>query len=343
MTLLLALTLGTAVGCVSDQQVIAQAQDVHGQLEPTVVTEPELANYVQAVGDRIVDAAEQMYEDGDLEGYNVEPWMFENIQFHLVASPVTNAFTTGGTHVYLYSKLFEAADTEDAFAGVVGHEFGHIVGRHVHESMRNQYYTLGAAAGAGLIGAALAEDGKRAQTGATVGGLALAGGQVVGLQFGRDNERQADELGFEFYIRAGYDPEKFANFFAAMLEEQGDAGGGINGFLSSHPSLAERVKTAQERAADVDPSFVQRYEQPPIASPREFARLQDESQPLTQVAARAAAAQQANAFTEGLAILSAFPACVGGLSDDIPPSEQSGDNVVPQERNERVIPVRRED
>ncbi len=310
---------GLATGCVSDQQVIAQAQDVHTQIEPTVVREPaELARYVQAVGDRIVAAAEEMYEAGELDEYNIEPWMFENIQFHLVASPVTNAFTTGGTHVYLYTKLFEASDTEDAFAGVVGHEFGHIVGRHVKESMQSQYYTLGAAAGAGLIGAALAEDGKRTQTATTVGGIALAGGQVVGLQFGRDKEREADELGFEFYLRAGYEPARFANFFKAMLEEQGDAGGGIQGFLSSHPSLAERVQTAQKRAQDVPPQVARQYARPAIASGREFTQLQADSKPLTARAAQAAQARQQTAFTEALAILSAFPACVGGESDGVP-------------------------
>ena len=318
--LLLALAVG---GCVTDQQVIDQANSLHGQIEPTVVDteDPELARYVQAVGDRIVNAAGELYEEGKLEG--AEDWMFKDVKFHLVASPTLNAFTTGGKHVYLYSQLFEESETEDEFAAVVGHEFGHIIGKHVQSGMRNQYLTLGAAAGAGLIGAALAEDGKRTQTATTVGGLALAGGQVVGLSFGRENEREPDELGFRFYVRAGYDPDQFAGFFQNMIDQGLDGPGGMQGYLSSHPQLSERVQAAQQRAAQVSPDERRRYAQAPIAGDRELASLHRQSVGYTAQAARAAKSQTTTAYTEALAILAAFPACVGGEADGIPPSEQA--------------------
>jgi predicted Zn-dependent protease len=320
--LLLVAAVGLAAGCATDPQVIAQANDVHSQLEPTVVTDPELSAYVQKVGDRIVAAARQMHAEGGIP--EADAWMFEDVKFHLVASPTLNAFTTGGKHVYLYSQLFEESETEDSFAAVVGHEFGHIVGRHVHESMNNQYLAIGAAGAAALAGAALAEDGKRTQTAATVGGLTLVGGQIVGLSFGRNNEREADNLGFEFYVRAGYDPERFADFFKNMLKASGGGGGGggIEGYLSSHPDLAERVESAERKAANVSPQTVAKYDQPPIASPDELARLKQKSSQFTQQAAAEAAKPGTSAFKEGLAILAAFPACVGGLSDGIPPEEQ---------------------
>jgi predicted Zn-dependent protease len=313
-----------AGGCASDQQVIAQANDVHTQLEPTVVTDPELDAYVQKVGDRIVTAARQMHAEGGIP--DADAWMFEDVSFHLVASPTLNAFTTGGKHVYLYSQLFEESQTEDSFAAVVGHEFGHIIGRHVQDSMNQQYAMIGAAGAAALAGAALAEDGKRTQTAATVGGLTLAGGQIVGLSFGRNNEREADELGFEFYVRAGYDPARFGDFFKNMIEQGYGGGGGIQGYLSSHPDLAERVRSAEERAGKVPPDTVARYRQPPIASAQELESLKNRSKQFTAMAAAEAAKPGATPFKEGLAILAAFPACVGGLSDGIPPEEQPGAN-----------------
>lgn len=326
LTLLLALAgFAALAGCATDPQVIAQANDVHTQLKPTVINDPELNAYVQKVGDRVVAAARQMHAEGGIP--DADAWMFENVEFHLVASPTLNAFTTGGQHVYLYSQLFEESQTEDSFAAVVGHEFGHIIGRHVHESMNNQYYALGAAGAAALAGAALAEDGKRTQTAATVGGLTLAGGQIVGLSFGRNNEREADELGFEFYVRAGYDPARFSDFFKNMIEQgYGGGGGGIEGYLSSHPDLGERVRAAEERAARVTPETVARYRQPPIATPQELASLKAQSQKYTALAAAEAARPGTTPFKEGLAILAAFPACVGGLSDGIPPAEQPGAN-----------------
>jgi predicted Zn-dependent protease len=314
-------------GCVSDQQVIAQANDVHNDLEPAVLTDPTLDAYVQEVGDKIVEAAQDMYEAGELGDYDVEPWMFEDIEFHFVASPVTNAFTTGGKHVYMYTGLFENAETEDAFAAVVAHEFGHIIGRHVHESMGNQYKLLGAAALAGGAAALLSEDGNRTQNATTFGTLALTGGQLANLQFGRENEREADELGFDFYVRAGYDPQKFKDFFEAMIAEQakagGGGGGGIQGYFSSHPQLQERVNTAEQMAEQVDPTLVEANDdEPPVADSRRYAELQERSRPITREAAEAATSGRSAAMEKAMSILAAFPACVGGPSDNIPPGSQ---------------------
>ncbi len=269
-----------------------------------------------------------MYEEGNLEG--AEDWMFEDVQFHLVASPQLNAYTTGGKHIYLYTGLFEKSDTEDAFAAVVGHEFGHIVGKHVQEAMTNQQLMMAGAAGVGLLAAAVSEDGQRTQNATTFGGLAMAGGQIVGLSFGRENEREADELGFQFYVRAGYDPDKFADFFKTMIEEGAGGPGGIQAFLSSHPKLEERVEAAERRAANVDRSMVQQFQAPPLADGRQLASLHAQAQPFTQKAAVAMRSREDNAFTRGLALLSAFPACVGGLADGIPPEEQANNPVGPR-------------
>ena len=311
--LLLAPMLALAAGCVSDQQVIAQAQQLHGQIEPTVIDRqsPELAAYVQEVGDRIVAAAEEMYEEGKLPG--AEDWMFEDVRFHLVASPQLNAFTTGGKHIYLYTELFEKSQSEAAFAAVVGHEFGHIIGRHVQDSMNNQL--LAGLASAGLVGgAALLSDEETRGRNTAIAGAAAGLGATAGITyFGREKEREADELGYEFYVRAGYPPEEFADFFKTLIAESGGAGpGGVQGFFSTHPNLQERVESAERRAEQTPPRVAQRYDQPPIAAGREFERLQGQSRPLTQAAARQAQQPGGEALREAMAILEAFPSCLAG-------------------------------
>ena len=312
-----------AGGCTTDPQVIAQANDVHQELEPTVVTDPELAAYVQKVGDRVVQTAAQLHaEQGAFDG--AEPWMFQNIQFHLVASPTLNAFTTGGTHVYLYSQLFEESTTEDAFAAVVGHEFGHILGRHVQQSMDRQMGILAAAGAAGLAGAALAEDGSRTQAGLGVGAAAMAAGNLFGLGFGRDNEREADKLGFWVYVHAGWDPDKFPDFFRTMISKGYDTGGGMEAYLSSHPRLAERVQTAEQMAKSVTPQQREQWRRPPVIGQAEFDRLRNKSKQFTAAAAAAAKAGGNQQLLEAMQILDAFPACVGGPdeADEPPPAQQ---------------------
>lgn len=314
LTILLLLVpgIGFAGGCASDQQVIAQADQMHAQIEPTVITDPELDAYVQQVGDRIVDAARELHAEGELGG--ADSWMFENVQFHLVASPTLNAFTTGGQHVYLYSQLFEESETEDAFAAVVGHEFGHIIGRHVQDSMNNQL--IAGLAGLGLVGAtaALSPDERREQNVAMAGAAAGVGSTLGITYFGREKEREADDLGFKFHVRAGYDPHEFPKFFENMIAQGHGGQGGLTGYLSTHPDLADRVEAAERAADRVPPETLERYSRPPVASGDELERLKQRSREFTQAAAKAQQAAQAAGeqthLTRALAILDAFPRCV---------------------------------
>src|SRR4051812_25583671 len=125
---LLLLPLALAAGCaVTDRQIIDQADQAHSGLKPAVIEDRELADYIQAVGDRIVQAG----RDADRD--NVGPkahfadedrkWMFSNnMKFHFVNSKTLNAFTTGGEHMYIYTELFRTCKTEDELAAVMAHE-----------------------------------------------------------------------------------------------------------------------------------------------------------------------------------------------------------------------------
>ena len=303
---------GLTTGCATDQQVIAQAADVHKQLEPSVVENPQLAAYVQKVGDRIVKSGQELHGRGEFP--QAESWMFEGIQFHLVASPTMNAFTTGGKHVYLYSELFENSGDEAAFAAVVGHEFGHILGRHVQSGMNDQMKILAGSGLVGLAAAALSDNDSRVQTGVTAAGAAAAvGGGVLMPGFTRGHERQADEYGFDMYVNAGYPPDQFPDFFKTMIEQgYAKGGGGLNAYLSDHPELQDRVDVAEKRAKAISPQQEAKLARPPIADSREFARLQSVSKPLTIAAAKAEKNQpKTSAFVQSQELLDAFPKCVG--------------------------------
>ncbi|WNZ66098.1 M48 family metalloprotease [Myxococcus sp. MxC21-1] len=78
------------------------------------------------------------------------------------------------------------------------------------------------------------------------------------LKYGRDDERQADELGFKYMLNAGYDVRQAANVFAT-LDRVGKSAGGqsLPTWLSTHPDPGDRVKTAKERAAKANVDFNQ--------------------------------------------------------------------------------------
>ena len=267
--------LGT--GCASDKQIIGQANQFHSGLEPATIDDPALANYLQAVGDRVIDAA----KDLDRQGYGPEEhrkeksdWMFNGgMKFHFVNSKTLNAFTTGGNHMYIYTGLFQNCETEDELAAVMAHEFAHVYGRHVHKGMNRQYAILGAAAAAGAAGYAAGGSEKGGQYAGMGAGAAMLAGQFVGMSFTRKDETEADAMGFQFYTRAGWDPNKFGDFFQTMIDKGYDKG---NEMLSDHPSLGNRVAAAKERASKLPPQ-AKEWRQPPVAEGQKFQDLQRRS------------------------------------------------------------------
>lgn len=307
------------VGCASDKQVIAQANDAHTQIKPAVITDPTLDSYVQQIGDRIVAVAKEMHEQGygpKAHQSTDSEWMFKNVQFHLVNSPTLNAFTTGGQHVYLYSELFITSKTEDEFAAVVAHEFAHIYGRHVQKGMNRQYAILGGAAAAAVAGAAIAGENNR-MTGATIGaGVGYAAGQFLGLGFTREDEDEADKIGFQFYVRAGYDPDRFADFFRQMIAKGYDKSPEIT---SSHPKLSNRVKNAERRARELPP-IAKQWRKPNIASAERFAELQNRAKLYAKKVPRDKTLEAAQLM------LAAFPSCVA--PEDLPEQKQAQQKIL---------------
>src|SRR5687768_15486186 len=106
---LVSIVFVTATGCtVTDRQIIDQADQAHSGLKPAVVEDRELAEYIQRVGDRIIEAAREASRNnvGPKAHFNDQErdWMFSDaMRFHFVNSKTLNAFTTGGEHMYIYT------------------------------------------------------------------------------------------------------------------------------------------------------------------------------------------------------------------------------------------------
>jgi len=272
LALVMTLALCAGVGCKAssfDSSVVDSANQFDTALTPAEMQRPEINQYLQAIGARIVAAA----KEADRQNYGPSThkegktdWMFQNVQFHLVNSKTLNAFTTGGDHVYVYNELFQLCQNEDQLAAVMSHEFGHIYSRHVQKGQGRQYALMAAALAAG--GAGYLAGGEK--NGATYAGLAAGGAAAVGgfanMGFTRDDEAQADETGFHFYYMAGWDPRHFGDFFQVMVDKGYDK---TPEMLSDHPTLASRVKKAKERADHLG-ARVDSLLKPNIATPAQF-------------------------------------------------------------------------
>jgi predicted Zn-dependent protease len=287
----------------TDQNVIGQANQVHGSLEPAVIRDPVVQRYMDAIGDRIVQGAIALNEEGKeakAQRGQDNSWMYNGgVKFHLVNSETLNAFTTGGTHVYIYNQLFQDAATEDELAAVMAHEFAHIYGRHVHSGMSRQYGVMGLTALGAVAGYAVGGKESGGQYAGLGAGALGAVGQTLSQGFSRDDENEADKLGFRFYVRGGWDPDRFADFFKQMIDKGLDKGGG-----GSHPALKDRVAQTEQRVADLSPETAERWRRRPVADPREFEDI--------KARAREVARNVPSDKTLAAAklMLQAFPSCV---------------------------------
>lgn len=159
--------------------------------------------------------------------------------FKIVDSPVVNAFAVPGGYVYFTRGIMAHFNNEAEFAGVLGHEIGHVTARHSAKQYSNAMLgQIGLVAGA-LISPEFAQFADVASTGL----------QLLFLKFGRDAESQSDKLGVEYSTKIGYDASEMAGFFHTLdrLSEQAGTAD-VPTFLSTHPDPADREQRVAKLA-----------------------------------------------------------------------------------------------
>ncbi len=164
------------------------------------------------------------------------PYTFD---FHLLADQeVVNAFALPGGQCFITYALFNKLKNEDQFAGVMGHEIGHVIHRHGAQRMASQNFIQGLIQSV-MIGSG--GSGSAAQ-------IANMVGQMSSLKYGRDQELQADEFGVQIMIESEYNAE---NLLGVMdILESSSGGQRVPEFQSTHPSpenRREKIKEAIEK------------------------------------------------------------------------------------------------
>lgn len=228
------------LGAEADQQIQAQ----YGLYDE----DPALTAYVERIAREVLQTSAYTDPTTPVEVRNTP------FYFRILDSPVVNAFALPGGYVYLTRGLLAYLENEAQLAVVLGHEIGHVLGRHSSEqaarAQLNQIGLLGAAILGGVVGG-----GRVAEGILNYGGTGL---QLLQLSYGRDAEREADRAGVAYAEFAGYDATEAARFFVALQrlgEESGQ--GGIPNFLSTHPNPGERAGTIPELAAQYDPDGIE--------------------------------------------------------------------------------------
>ncbi|MFC1640247.1 M48 family metalloprotease [Gemmatimonadota bacterium] len=211
-------TGGYELMLISESQEIAMGQDYDPQIVGMfgLHDDPGLQEAVSGIGQQMAARSERP---------NL-PWTFR-----VVDDPLINAFAVPGGFVYVTRGILAHFDSEAQLAAVLGHEIGHITARHSASQMsRQQIMQVGMGVGV-MLAPQLAD----------FAGLASAGLSVLFLKFSRDNERQADDLGFRYMTDAGYDPRGMVDVFVMLNRVSGGhEGSGVPNWLSTHPDPGDR-------------------------------------------------------------------------------------------------------
>ncbi|MEM6395247.1 MAG: M48 family metalloprotease [Bacteroidota bacterium] len=213
--------------------LISEAQEIQmgQQYDPAVVAEfglyqdQALQQFIESRGMAMAKASERP---------NL-PWSFK-----VVDSDVVNAFAVPGGFIYFTRGIMAHFNNEAEFAGVLGHEIGHVTARHtVQQQSRQTLMQLGVVGGM-ILSPELATQGESL----------MQGLQLLFLKFGRDAESQSDRLGVRYSTAQGYDAREMAGFFETLDRLSGGSENRIPTFLSTHPDPGQREVTVRALAIE---------------------------------------------------------------------------------------------
>jgi predicted Zn-dependent protease len=166
----------------------------------------------------------------------------------LVNTKEINAFSIAGGGIYLNRGMVEFIDKEDELQATLAHEIGHVVGRH---SANQIMLTFRARQAYALVRDNILAHAKEIQ--AIIESLGGALAMLAMLHFSREDELQADMLGFYEMLRAGYQPAAFLDLFKSLDELEQKEGSSLpSPILRSHPPAADRWSAIRRELTQVN-------------------------------------------------------------------------------------------
>src|SRR2546430_14090390 len=229
----------------SDDVRVGRQAAAEAERQFPLLRDAEVGAYVERVGQRLVAAIPPEFQHPEFRYY-----------FKVINASDINAFALPGGPMYVNRGMIQAARTEGEMAGVMAHEMSHVALRHgTAQATKAQKYAVGAGV-AGILGTIFGGPG--------LGQAAQASVAVPFLRFSREYETEADLLGSHIMANAGYDPRDLANMFKTIERQSGGGGGG---FLSDHPSPANRYERINQEAQYLRVGN-------PIRDTRDFDRIQ---------------------------------------------------------------------
>jgi predicted Zn-dependent protease len=159
--------------------------------------------------------------------------------FRAVNASYLNAYAFPGGSIAVTRGLLLELEDEAELAALLGHELGHVNARHTADRM-----TKSALTGLMVTGLAAAAGRKDESYRDLALGLGGIGSGLLLAHYSRADERQADALGMEYAVKAGYSPGGMADLLSALMRESREQPSAIELMFATHPMSEERRQTA---------------------------------------------------------------------------------------------------
>ena len=200
--------------------------------------DPEVNDYLNELGHRLVAAVPSPDSPFDFE-------------FFAMADPGINAFALPGGFVGVNMGLILLTQSESELAAVLAHEISHVTQHHYTRSVAAQQRSLLYSLGALALALAAAKAGGSANAGQAIA-AGVTSAQALAIQsqlnYTRENEYEADRIGFQRLDAAKFDDNAMATFMERLQKSGRFSEGNAPSYLRTHPVTTERIAEAQARA-----------------------------------------------------------------------------------------------
>ena len=245
--LVFCLLCAVCLSCATPRGTPGAPDDVHPSQRPDLSSdEAGLWMYMDRIESRLKTSG-RVVTDPALNAYvrqivcNVDPVHCPDIRIYIVDTPHFNASMAPNGCMQVWTGLMLRSENEAQLAYVLGHETAHYLRRHTLQQWRTVRNTSSALTFFSLATAAA--------------GVGFAGdlAQLIAVgaifAYSRDQEREADTIGFEMMASAGYEPVQASQIWGDLLAE--DEAGGKSArsiFFATHPTTTERIATLKNLA-----------------------------------------------------------------------------------------------
>ncbi len=204
--------------------------------DPTYLDDPEISSYLNSLGFELISSSNEANPD-------------QSFEFFALQDASINAFALPGGFIGFNSGLIIAAQSESELAAVMAHEIAHVTQKHLARMIAGQKYSMMMT----LASLALAIIAARSnpQAGQAVLVTAQASAIQSQLDFTRNHEKEADRIGLNILLDAGFDPRGMSAFFERLQKAGRFYENGAPSYLRTHPLTFERIADIQNRTQEM--------------------------------------------------------------------------------------------